>query len=172
MKVKRGHPDMVGLDLPLTTWYDKAREGFELKPIEVSGIELRPGEEVYLAIEGVKFSAYKPSPLFDGMTSGEAPASMAPGPRDYADHHVLGEGRLLVTSERLVWQGPDAELYFEWAQFTALNMFLYTLYARYGPVPYRLDTGQQIPLKIITYVGTLARRAAEADGHELQIMRF
>jgi len=172
MIVKEGHPDMVGLNLPLTMWYDKAREGFELKPIEVSGVDLRPGEEVYLALDGVKFSAYKPSPLFDGLTSGEAPASVMPGPREYADHEALGEGRLLVASERLIWQGPDAELYFEYPCFTAANMFMSTLYIRYGPAPYRFDVGQQVPLRIISYVGTLAKRAAEADGHELQIMRF
>ena len=170
--VKKGHPEMVGLDLPLSMWYDKAREGFELKPINVAGVDLRPGEEVYLALDGVKFSAYKPSPLFDGLTSGEAPAMVMPGARDYADHHVLGEGRLLVTSERLLWQGSDAELYFEWPCFTAANMFMTTLYIRYGPAPYRFNLGQQLPLRIISYVGTLAKRAAEADGHELQIMRF
>ncbi len=172
MIVKEGHPDMVGLDLPLTMWYDKAREGFEPKLISVSGVDLRPGEEVYLAVDDVKFSAYKPSPLFDGLTSGAAPASVLAPARDYADHHVLGEGRLLVTSDRMIWQGPEAELYFEWPAFTAANMFITTLIIRYGPAPYRFDTGQQIPLRIITYVGTLAKAAAEADGHELQIMRF
>ena len=172
MIVTDGHPDMVGLDMPLTMWYDRATEGFELKPIEVSGVDLRPGEEVYLAVDDVKFSAYKPSPLFDGMTSGEAPASVARGARDYADHHVLGEGRVLVTSERLIWQGPDAELYFKWPAFTAANMFVNTLIIRYGPAPYRFNMGQQLPLRVINYVGTLAKAAAEADGHELQIMRF
>jgi 1-acyl-sn-glycerol-3-phosphate acyltransferase len=171
MIVSKGHPDMIGLDLPLTMWYDKAREGFELRSIQVSGVELRPGEEVYLAIDHVEFSAYRPSPLFDGMTSGEAPSSVRATARNYADHHVLGEGRLLVTSERLIWQGP-AELYFEYPCFTAANMFMTTLYIRYGPAPYRFNLGQQLPLRIITYVGTLAKRAAEADGHELQIMRF
>jgi hypothetical protein len=105
------------------------------------------------------------------MTFGEAPASVARGARDYADHEVVGEGRLLVTSERLIWQGA-AELYFEYPSFTAANMFMTTLYIRYGPAPYRFDLGQQLPLRIITYVGTLAKRAAEADGHDLQIMRF
>jgi 1-acyl-sn-glycerol-3-phosphate acyltransferase len=169
--VKKGHPDMVGLDLPLSAWYDKAREGFELKPIEVTGVDLRPGEEVYLALDDVKFSAYRPSRLFDGLASGEAPAAVQRGARDYADHDVLGEGRLLVTSERLIWQGP-AQLYFEYPRFTAANMFMTTLYIRYGPAPYRFNLGQQLPLRIISYVGTLAKRAAEADGHELQIMRF
>ena len=172
MIVKDGHPDMVGLDMPLTKWYDKAREGFELKPIEVSGMKLRPDEEVYLALDGVKFSAYKPSPLFDGLTSGEAPASVVPGARDYADHAVLGEGRLLVTSERLIWRGPEAELTFKWPCITAANMFMTTLYIRYGPAPYRFNLGEQIPLRVITYVGTLAKRAAEVDGHELQCMKF
>lgn len=172
MIVQRGHPDMVGLDLPLSMWYDKAREGFELKPIAASGVNLRLDEELYLALDDVKLSAYRPSPLYDGMRSGEAPASVQRGAREYADHEVLGEGRLLVTSERLIWQGPEAELYFVWPKFTAANMFMTTLYVRYGPAPYRFDTGQQIPLRTINYVGTLAKRAAEADGHELQIMRF
>jgi hypothetical protein len=51
-------------------------------------------------------------------------------------------------------------------------MFNTALYIRYGPAPYRFNLGQQLPLQIISYVGTLAKRAAEADGHELQIMRF
>jgi hypothetical protein len=172
MIVEKGHPDMVELDLPLSMWYDKAREGFELKPIEVSGVDLRPGEEAYLVLEGVEFSAYKPSPLFEAMTAGEAPASVIATARDYADHESLGEGRLIVASERMIWQGPDAELYFEYPCFTAANMFMTTLYIRYGPAPYRFDVGQQLPLRVISYVGTLAKRAAEADGHELQIMRF
>jgi hypothetical protein len=172
MIVTQGHPDMVGLDLPLSMWYDQAREGFELKSIEVTSVDLRPGEEVYLDLDGVKLSAYKPSPLFDGLTSGEAPAAVVATARDYADHDVLGEGRLFVTSDRLLWQGQDAEIWFEYPSFTAANMLMSTLFVRYGPAPYRFDLGQQIPLRIITYVGTLAKRAADADGHELQIMRF
>ena len=51
-------------------------------------------------------------------------------------------------------------------------MFLTTLHIRYGPAPYGFNMGHQIPLRTIHYLGTLAKRAAEADGHELQIMRF
>jgi 1-acyl-sn-glycerol-3-phosphate acyltransferase len=172
MIVKRGHPDMVGLDMALTEWFDRASIAFEPKPIEVSYIDLRPGEVVFLAVDNVKFSAYKPSPLFDGMASGEAPASVQRGGRDYADHHVLGEGRVLITSERLIWQGPEAEVYFEYPLFTAANMFMTTLIIRYGPAPYRFNMGQQVPLRIMNYLGPLLKRAADADGHELQIMRF
>jgi hypothetical protein len=172
MIVKKGHPDMVGLDLPLTMWFDKATEDFDPKPIEVSGVDLRTDEEVYLAIDDTEFSAYRPSPLFDGMTTGEAPAKVQRGARDYADHEVLGEGRFLVTSERMIWQGPEAELYFEWAGVTAANMFMSTLIIRYGPAPYRINLGDQVPLRIMNYVGPLAKAAAEADGHELQMMRF
>ena len=173
MKVEEGHPDMVGLELPLTTWYDKAREDFELKPIDVSGIELRPGEEVYLTTDGVEFKAYHPNPLFDGFTPGEAPRSVGRGLRTYGDFESLGVGQLFVTSERLVWQGPAGEIYLEWPRFAALNILMMdTLYALYGSQQYRFDLAGQTPLRWITYTGTLAKRAAEADGHELQCMRF
>jgi hypothetical protein len=153
-------------------WYDKAGEGFEPKPIQVSGLDLRPGEEVYLSINDVRFSAYKPSPLFGGMTSGEAPAVVQRGARDYADHEALGEGRFLVTSERMIWQGPEAELYFEWPRVAAASMIMGTLYIRYGPAPYRFGMGHAIPLRVMNYVGPLAKAAAEADGREIQTMRY
>jgi 1-acyl-sn-glycerol-3-phosphate acyltransferase len=172
MIVEKGHPDMVGLDLPVTMWYDRATEGFEPEPITIAGVDLRTGEEVYLAIDDVEFSAYKPSPLFEGMTAGEAPAKVQRGARDYADFHPLGKGRMFVTSERLIWQGTGGDLYFEWTKLTAANMFMTTLIIRYGPAPYRFNLGQQLPLRIMNYVGPLAQAAADADGHELQIMRF
>ena len=173
MKVEEGHPDMVGLDLPLTTWYDKAREGFELRPIEVTGIELRPGEEVYLTADGIHFKAYRPNPLFDGFAPGEAPRTVGRGPRVYGDYQSFGEGRLLVTNERLLWQGSEGEIYLEWPHFTAVNIVMMnTLYIRYGPVAYRFDLPAQTPLRWMTYTGTLAKRAAEVAGHEVQCMRF
>jgi hypothetical protein len=173
MKVEEGHPDMVGLELPLTVWYDKAREDFKLNPIEVPGVELRPGEEAYLTTDRADFKAYRPNPLFDGFIPGEAPRTMPRGSRDYGDYHSFGEGRLIVTSERLIWQGTEGDIHFDWPCFTALNIVMMnTLYVRYGPVPYRFDLTGETPLRWITYTGTLAKRAAEADGHELQIMRY
>ena len=47
-----------------------------------------------------------------------------------------------------------------------------TLYIRYGPVAYRFDLPAQTPLRWMTYTGTLAKRAAEVAGHEVQCMRF
>jgi hypothetical protein len=173
MKVVDGHPDMVGLELPLTVWYDKAREGFEMRPIEVSGIDLGPGEAVYLMADGVDFKAYRPNPLLDDFVSGELPKAMPSGSRDYGDYHSFGEGRLLVTSERMIWQGDAGQVFLAWPHVTALNIHMMnTLYVRYGPVPYRFDLKGQTPLRWITYTGTLAKRAAEVDGHELQVMKF
>jgi hypothetical protein len=45
-------------------------------------------------------------------------------------------------------------------------------YALYGSQQYRFDLAGQTPLRWITYTGTLAKRAAEMDGHEVQITRF
>jgi hypothetical protein len=123
--------------------------------------------------DGVEFKAYKPNPLLGEFSAGEAPRSVARGTRDYGDYHSFGEGRMLVTSERLIWQGEGGDIHLDWPHFTALNIVtMNTLYVRYGPVPYRFDLNGQTPLRWITYTGTLAKRAAEADGHDLQCMKF
>ncbi len=173
LRVEEGHPDVVGLDMALTRWHDEARRGFEPSAIAVEGVELRPGEEVYLEGERVKLQAYRPSPLFDGYADREAPRVMPRGRREYSDHETVGEGRALITDERLIWQGPDGKLDFDWSHVTAISLMIpNTIYIRYGPVPYRFDLGRGLPLRWLTYSGTMARRVADQDGHELVTTRF
>jgi hypothetical protein len=159
--------------MALSRWVDESKKGFDPAPIGVAGVELRPEEGVYIADEGVGLEVYRPSPLLEGYTGIEPPRAMAPGKREYSDTESLGEGRLLATDERLVWQGPDGQLDFEWAYVTSLSFMLpNVIYIRYGPVPYRFTLGRELPLRWLKYAGTLARRVADQDGHELVTTRF
>jgi 1-acyl-sn-glycerol-3-phosphate acyltransferase len=173
LKVVEGHPDVVGLDMALSRWVDESKKGLDPAPIDIDGVELRLGEGVYIAGEGVGLEVYRPSPLLEGYTGSEPPRAMASGKREYSDTESLGEGRLLATDERLVWQGLDGQLDFEWAYVTSLSFMLpNVIYIRYGPVPYRFTLGRELPLRWLKYTGTLARRVADQDGHELVTTRF
>ncbi len=85
----------------------------------------------------------------------------------------IGTGRLLLTNERLVWQGPKGSLDFRWRGVTIVTLGLInSLVVRYGGAPYRFDLGQENALKWLIYAGTQARRAAANNGHQLNIAPF
>jgi hypothetical protein len=155
---------MVGLDMALSAWFDAVRADFELESIPVDGVDLAPGEDAYLDVSGAELEPYRPNPLFDGYEDREAPRVVDAGARDYADWEKLGEGRVVLTGERLIWQGPPRELEFRWERVATLALHRFnTLFLRYGPVPYRLHMGNEIGLKCMMYAATLLRKAT-ADG--------
>jgi len=111
--------------------------------------------------------------LFDGWTEREAPQAQPRGPHQLADWASIGEGRLLLTSQRLLWQGPQGELDFVWPSTTAISIFmLNVLGIKYGTAPYRLLLGQEVGLKWLTYAGTLAQQAPRQSGHKCTVSPF
>jgi 1-acyl-sn-glycerol-3-phosphate acyltransferase len=173
LKVVEGPPDLIGLDMPLSTWYDEMKRGFQPSPITVSDVELLPDEEVYLEVSGSSLSPYQPNALFDGWAGREPPQAQSPGQHELGDWTTIGEGRLLLTSHRLLWQGPQGELDFTWPSVTAVSIWMVnTLGIRYGTAPYRFSLSQETGLKWLTYAGTLALEAAERDGHTVTVTPF
>ena len=173
LKVVAGAPDLVGLDMALSTWYDEMKRDFQPSPISVPDVDLLPDEEVYLEVSGVSLSPYRPNALFDGWTGREPPQAMLPGRRQLADWESIGEGRLLLTSHRLLWQGSQGELDFVWSSTRAVSLWMInTLAIRYGTAPYRFSLGQEVGLKWLTYAGTLALQAGERDGHTVTTSVF
>jgi 1-acyl-sn-glycerol-3-phosphate acyltransferase len=173
LKVVAGAPDLVGLDMALSTWYDETRRDFQPSPVSVPDVDLLPDEEVYLEVSGASLSPYRPNALFDGWTGREPPQAQLPGRRQLADWGSLGEGRLLLTSHRLLWQGPPGELDFMWPSTRAVSLWLLnTLAIVYGTAPYRFSLGQEVGLKWLTYAGTLALQAAEREGHTVTTSPF
>ena len=170
LKVVEGSPEWLGLDMALSTWYDLMLHNFSPAPIKVSGMNLLPGEEVYLETDHARLLPYRPNALFDGWQEREPPKSQPPGRRDLADWSSIGEGRLLLTSHRLLWQSPERELDFVWPSVTAINMWIVnTLGIRYGTAPYRLAVGQEAGLKWLTHAGLLARQAAQREGRTVVV---
>ncbi|NIV34481.1 MAG: hypothetical protein GWN58_34975, partial [Anaerolineae bacterium] len=113
MEVLEGPPEVVGLDMSLSTWYEHMKRNFSPEPIQVDGVELLPGEEVYLEAQDVTLSPYLPNSLFEGWAEREAPKKQADR-LEIANWESMGEGRLLVTSHRALWQGMMREIDFLW----------------------------------------------------------
>jgi 1-acyl-sn-glycerol-3-phosphate acyltransferase len=173
LKVVKGPLDLIGLDMALSTWYDEMKRDFQPSPIPATDVDLLLDEEVYLQVSGAALSPYRPNALFDGCTGREPPQAQLPGRRELGDWASIGEGRLLLTSHRLLWQGLPGELDFTWSLMTAVSIWMInTLGIRYGTAPYRFSLGQEIGLKWLTYAGTLALQAAERDGHVVTTSAF
>ena len=98
---------------------------------------------------------------------------MPPGRRQYADWASIGEGRLLLTSHRLLWQGEQGELDFHWSSVTAVYLWLMsTLAVNYGAASYRFDLGDVLALKWLFHAGTLAQRQGELERHRVTVSYF
>jgi hypothetical protein len=173
LEVVEGPTDLVGLDMALSTWYDEMKGNFLPSPIRVSGVDLLPDEEVYLRASGVSLSPHRPNALFGGWNGREPPETQPRGRSQLADWPSIGKGRLLVTNQRLLWQGPERELDFKWSSVKAVSLWiLNTLGIRYGTAPYRFSLDQEVGLKWLTYAGTMAKQAAEREGRKITTSAF
>jgi len=173
LEVVEGPSDLLGLEMPLSTWYDELKRDFQPSPISASGVDLSPGEEVYLQVDAVSLAPHRPNPLFDGWTGREPPRAQPAGPMQLADWPSIGHGQLLLTNYRLLWRGPQGELDFEWSSVTAVYLWLLnTLGLRYGTAPYRFSLGQEVGLKWLTYAATMATQAAQREGRTVTTSTF
>jgi len=173
MQVVKGAPELIGLDMPLSTWFEKMKIGFQPTPIPTTGVDLIPGEEVYLELADVPLEPHKPSVLFESGNEREAPKSQPPAQQIAGDWDSIGEGRLLMTSHRLLWKSPQRELDFYWSSISSVHNFaLNTLGIGYVSARYRFPLQGEVGLKWLTYAGTLAQRAAEQNGHKVVVAPY
>jgi hypothetical protein len=173
LKVVAGHPDIIELDMPLSTWYDEMKRGLRLSPIAAPGVDVAEDEEVYLRRNDVELLPYKPSTLLDAWTPGEAPRAQPGGQAQSPGWASLGPGQLVLTNKRLFWQGSQGGLDFYWPALRAISVpWLATLGITYGSALYRFHLGPEAPRKWLTYAGLLAQEAAEEAGHDLTLTPF
>ena len=173
LEVVKGPTDLVGVDMALSTWYDAMRKDFQPSLSQVSGMDLWPDEKVYLKVCDVSLSASRPNALFDGWSDREPPQTQPPVRPEPGDWPNIGVGQLLLTNRRLLWQGSERELDFNWSSVTAVYIWLLnTLGIRYGTAHYRFSLGQEVGLKWLTYAGTMAKQSAEQDGHKVTVSPF
>ena len=110
LEVMEGAPELVGLDMALTSWYDVMKRDFRPEPIEAAGVELQSNEHILLAASGIEMVPHQPNPLFDGEWRDlEAPLDQESDRPHLGEWESLGEGRLVLTNRRAIWQGEDRE---------------------------------------------------------------
>jgi hypothetical protein len=172
-KVVKGPRDLVGLEMALTTWYDEMKRDFQPSPIPASGLELEPGEELYLKTGRVKLIAYPSNSLLGGWTGREPPQGSILKRSEAGRFEDLGTGELLLTNRRLVWEGPQGGLDFWWQHVTDVNLRLFFLMRiNYGLTPYRFQFTQDSGLKWLTYAATLAQEAGAKEGRQVTASPF
>jgi 1-acyl-sn-glycerol-3-phosphate acyltransferase len=168
LRVTKGPQAIMGLEMGLAAWYDEMKAGFRPAPRPANGATWMPEEEVYLEATGVALQPQRVNPLFNGWQDREAPRTVPHGYHQLADWANAGEGRLVLTSHRLLWQGPGREIDFHWDGTTAVYLWLQnTLGIRYGAAPYRFRLANEAGLKWLTYAGTLSKEAAARAGRKL-----
>ena len=169
MMVLEGPPEVKGLEMAVSAWYEHMNKNFSPYPIKATGVQLLPGEEVYLEACDVPLSPYQPNALFDGWTQREAPKKQADWLK-IAGWEFFGEGRLLVTSHRVLWQGTEREIDFMWSEMTAVSQYLRsTLALHYGAAKYRLSVNGQPILKWLHTMGELAKEAGAHQGRTVGV---
>ena len=173
LEVVAGPPDLVGLDMALTTWYDEMKRDFQPSPIPASGLDLEPGEELYLRMGGVKLIAYPSNDLLKGWSGREPTRDMMLKLADAGKFQDLGTGKLLLTNRRLVWEGPQGGLDFWLEHIRDVNLRLFFMgRINYGVTPYRFIFTQDSGLKWLTYVATMAQQVAARDGRKITMSPF
>jgi hypothetical protein len=173
MQVEKGAQELIGIYMPLSTWFEKMKIGFQPTPIPTTGVDLIPGEEVYLEVADVPLEPHKPSVLFESWNEREAPKSQPPAQQIMGDWDNIGEGRLLLTSHRLLWKNPQRELDFYWSSISSVHNFaVNTLGIGYVSARYRFPLQGELGLKWLTYAGTLTQRAAEQNGHKVVVAPY
>lgn len=159
MKVVEGAAEHVGLEMALSSWHELMRESFAPAPIQVEDAQLHPGEEVYLEAQGVALAPYRPNPLFEGWT-GREPPSKQTGLLEIAGWDEVGRGRLVLTGRRLIWEGEQGGLDFEWGLVSNPSLYMNTVLAiGYGRAKYRFNLSGEIPRMWLGHAEYLAARA-------------
>lgn len=144
----------AGLELPLAAWYDRMKAGIPFETLETGGLELQPGERLYLASRPLELWLEGGQPFPPPPQPPRRPG--APGAETTGTR--LGNGLLLLTDRRLCWRGeaapdhdfPLAELS---GAFTILNQ---GLALTSGGWLFFFRLLHESPLKWVTYLDRLA----------------
>jgi hypothetical protein len=173
LEVVAGPPNLVGLEMALTTWYDEMKRGFRPSPIPAPGLHLVSGEELYLRTGEVRLLGYPSNTLLEGWAGREPPRDAILRRSEAGQFQDLGTGELLLTNRRLVWEGPQGGLDFWLEHVTDVNLRLFFMgRLNYGLTPYRFVFTQDSGLKWLTYVVTAAEEIAASDGRKLTMSPF
>lgn len=154
------NPDEVGVDLPLADWYARLKDTMALAPIDNPGISLENGEVLYLKSKRVAFHALTNDPRFSAYED-------ATGDGDEIGRLKVGEGRLFLTSQRLIWQNDDGDQ--QDFSLEKINSF-YTAFNFIGVIMvekwlYQVSFLEDSLLKWVTYFDYISKEVLSSSGH-------
>jgi hypothetical protein len=95
------YPDQIGVERKSKEWYALIKAGFKLTPLEAPAIPLEEDEQLYLISRNTELTATADNPLFFDPDLDDAPNDLRKTSRK------VGEGRVLLTNQRLIWEGVD-----------------------------------------------------------------
>lgn len=173
LEVIEGPAEVLGLEMSLSDWYDQIKKDLLLpqSPSALPG-QTRPETTITQANDATLLPRL-PNPLTDKWNGREPPRVQPPSQVQLAGWGKVGKGQLMLTDQRLVWEGPAGPLDFWWRDVTSVSLWmLNTLTIRYGSAQYRFELGQENGLKWLAYAGTQAQRAAAETGGKPNIGQF
>lgn len=173
MRIIDGTPELVGLDMPLSRWYEVMKADFKPVPVPAKDIDLIDDEEVYLQINQVRLKPHEPNQLFEDWDQQEAPKTQPGGQHIGAKRASIGEGQLTMTNKRLHWSNSQRIVDFYWASVNAVyNWEPNTLGVVYGRAQYDLQLANEIGLKWVSHAGEILKSLAESHDHKFTISPY
>lgn len=167
LRVIAGRSAPLGLELPLTEWYDRMKAGIRFVPLPAGDLMLEDGENLFLKSTGNQLFARKGNPVLAGFAGPEAPL----GPFEHElepEWAAIGPGTLYFTDRRLLWHADGRTYSFWWSNvLSAFAFFIDVFGIMYGTTIYRFRLKEDTPLKWVTYAGIHAEKLKAAGGRAI-----
>jgi hypothetical protein len=172
LTVRHGAPAAVGQRRPLAEWYDLMKTGVRLAAKQTSTHRLEAGEEVYLQSQPAELLAEEDNPLFVRWDEEEAPWRKT-ADIGFSFMKRWDTGRLLLTSERLIWEGSRQRLTFRLRKLNSMHTEVtWYLGVLYGLYRYKFRFSEDSILKWLTYSASVAGRIEQIYRHRITFSNF
>lgn len=174
LRVTNGPRELVGLDMALSAWYDQVKCDLTPEPRSSSDLELAQGEQELLLAASVSLDcrALASSGENTRVISSQ-PDSSPPGVAELADWEARGEGRLVLTTERLIWQGANSRVDIWWREVSLITLWLWdSLTAVCRTTAYRFELRHENGLKWLAYCRVQAQQVAARTARKITVSPF
>jgi hypothetical protein len=161
-------PDQVGVEKNTVSWYGQIKAEVNLIPNEESNLQLENDEHLYLVSKNVTLIATANNPLFFDLEPDAAQKELR------EETQEVGQGRILLTNRRLVWEGKDGrtipllltKLNSVYARFNKALILLYQMHM------ISLRFSEESLLKWLTYFSKVAEEVYQDSGHKIYTSRY
>lgn len=166
--------EFAGLEMALSAWYDEIRCDLSPEPISSGDLELGPGEHPLLSASAISLAS---RPLVSsietpGVTTPQR-TGVEPVRAELADWDAHGDGRLMLTTDRLIWRSANSRVDIWWHDVSLITLWLWgSLTAVCRRTAYRFELGQENGLKWLAYCRVQAQQMAARTGRKITVSPF